>query len=228
MLIDHWPLLGLRLITPRLELRLPTDEELGDLADLAAEGMHDPGSRPFLVSWPGLPPKDRARALVQRHWRHRSDWSAGDWSLDLVNGSAASSHTRSSSSSAGTGRPSAASRHSSTASSLGSAAGAARRGPRRGGPDPGSGHRVRGSRAAQRRRAGPGPDAGHEFREVKWLGQVVVGAQPEALDPFPDRPRRGETAWNIPPQAGEPSSKASGGGVSRLFPRPAYQRVKQR
>ena len=66
MLIDHWPLLGLRLITPRLELRLPTGEELGDLADLAAEGMHDPGSRPFLVSWPGLPPKDRARALVQR------------------------------------------------------------------------------------------------------------------------------------------------------------------
>ncbi len=57
MLIDHWPLLGLRLITPRLELRLPTGEELGDLADLAAEGMHDPGSRPFLVSWPGLPPQ---------------------------------------------------------------------------------------------------------------------------------------------------------------------------
>ncbi len=84
MLIDHWPLLGLRLITPRLELRLPIGEELGHLADLAAEGMHDPGSRPFLVSWPGLPPKDRARALVQRHWRHRGDWSAGDWSLDLA------------------------------------------------------------------------------------------------------------------------------------------------
>ncbi len=84
MLIDHWPLLGLRLITSRLELRLPADEELGDLADLAAEGMYDPGSRPFLVSWPGLPPKDRARALVQRHWRYRSDWSASDWTLDLA------------------------------------------------------------------------------------------------------------------------------------------------
>jgi subtilase family serine protease len=33
----------------------------------------------------------------------------------------------------------------------------------------------------------------------------------------------GETAWNIPPPAGGPSSKASGGGFSRLFPRPAYQ-----
>jgi subtilase family serine protease len=33
----------------------------------------------------------------------------------------------------------------------------------------------------------------------------------------------GETAWNIPPPAAVPSSHASGGGFSRLFPRPAYQ-----
>lgn len=84
MLSDHWPLLGLRLIISRLELRLPTGEELGDLADLAAEGMHAPGSRPFLVSWPDLPPKDRASALVQRHWLHRGSWSVDDWSLDLA------------------------------------------------------------------------------------------------------------------------------------------------
>jgi RimJ/RimL family protein N-acetyltransferase len=84
MLIDHWPLLGLRLITPRLELRLPSDAELSELADLAAEGMHQPGSTPFLVSWPGLPPKERARALVQRHWQRRGGWSEDDWSLDLA------------------------------------------------------------------------------------------------------------------------------------------------
>ena len=84
MLIENWPLLGLGLITPRLELRLPVGEELSDLADLAAEGMHLPGGRPFLVSWPGLPPKERARALMQRHWRHRADWSVGEWSLDLA------------------------------------------------------------------------------------------------------------------------------------------------
>ena len=39
MLIDHWPLLGLRLITSGLELRLPAGEELSDLADLAARGI---------------------------------------------------------------------------------------------------------------------------------------------------------------------------------------------
>jgi hypothetical protein len=67
VLVDHWPLLGLRLTSPGLELRLPSEEELGELADLAAEGMHGPGSVPFLVSWPGLPPAERARAVVQRH-----------------------------------------------------------------------------------------------------------------------------------------------------------------
>ena len=64
MLIDHWPLLGLRLITPRLELRLPSDEELSELADLAAEGMHGPGSMPFLVSWPSLPLGTHMRAAA--------------------------------------------------------------------------------------------------------------------------------------------------------------------
>lgn len=84
MIVDHWPLLGLRLFAPGLELRLPSDAELSELADLAAEGMHEPGRVPFLVTWPGLPPKERARALVQRHWRRRGDWSADDWSLGLA------------------------------------------------------------------------------------------------------------------------------------------------
>ena len=56
MMFDHWPLFGLRVTTPRLELRAPSDAELSELADLVAEGMHEPGRRPFLVSWPDLPP----------------------------------------------------------------------------------------------------------------------------------------------------------------------------
>jgi len=84
MMLDHWPFFGLRVTTPRLELRAPPDAELSELARLAAEGMHEPGRRPFLVSWPDLPPQERARALVQRHWRHRADWSADNWSLDLA------------------------------------------------------------------------------------------------------------------------------------------------
>lgn len=37
MLIDHWPLLGLRLTTPHLELRLPGEDELAALATSGGE-----------------------------------------------------------------------------------------------------------------------------------------------------------------------------------------------
>lgn len=84
MLIDHWPLLGLRLTTPRLELRLPAEDELGRLADLAAAGMHRPGTTPFLVSWPYSQPAERARAFLQGQWRDRGSWSAAGWTLGLA------------------------------------------------------------------------------------------------------------------------------------------------
>lgn len=84
MLTDHWPLLGLRLNTPRLELRLPTGDELGELADLAAEGIHEPDRMPFLVPWTDLPPAERARSVVQHHWLRQGNWSADSWSLNLT------------------------------------------------------------------------------------------------------------------------------------------------
>ncbi len=84
MLIDHWPLLGLRLTTPRLELHLPSDDELGELADLVAAGIHRPGTTPFLVSWPYSPPAERARAFLQQQWLDRGSWSAAAWSLGLA------------------------------------------------------------------------------------------------------------------------------------------------
>ena len=60
MLIDHWPLLGLRIVTPRLELRLPSGDELAELAELAAEGVHAPDRMPFAspgrISLPGSGP----------------------------------------------------------------------------------------------------------------------------------------------------------------------------
>jgi RimJ/RimL family protein N-acetyltransferase len=83
-LTEHWPLLGLRLITPRLELRLPTDDELAEQAGLAAEGIHAPDRMPFLHPWTDLPPAERARSVVQHHWRCRGTWSPDDWSLALA------------------------------------------------------------------------------------------------------------------------------------------------
>lgn len=84
MLIDHWPLVGLRLSTPRLELRLPSEDELAELGELAAEGIHEPDRMPFLVPWSDLPPADRARSVVQHHWLRRGNWSPENWALNLV------------------------------------------------------------------------------------------------------------------------------------------------
>ncbi|MGW2873708.1 GNAT family N-acetyltransferase [Kitasatospora sp. NPDC001225] len=84
MIIDHWPLRGLRVSSPRLELRLPTEDELAEVADVAARGVHPPEERPFLTPWGELPPAERARHVVQLHWRRLGRWSAQDWALNLV------------------------------------------------------------------------------------------------------------------------------------------------
>lgn len=81
MLSDFWPLFGLTVRTPRLELRLPRDHELADLAALAARGVHHPEERPFLTPWTAGDPQDRARFVLQEHWRQLGTWSAGAWRL---------------------------------------------------------------------------------------------------------------------------------------------------
>ncbi|MET8546913.1 GNAT family N-acetyltransferase [Kitasatospora sp. NPDC004799] len=84
MITDHWPLRGLRVSSPRLELRLPTEDELAEVADVAARGVHPPQDRPFLTPWGELAPAERARHVVQSHWRRLGRWNARDWALDLV------------------------------------------------------------------------------------------------------------------------------------------------
>ena len=79
-----WPLAGLRLLTPRLELRLPTDRDLDELADLAAAGVHDPEVQPFGFPWTDVSPAERARSTVLYHWSQRGAWKPERWSLDLV------------------------------------------------------------------------------------------------------------------------------------------------
>jgi RimJ/RimL family protein N-acetyltransferase len=82
--MKHWPLFDLRLRTPRLELRLPTTDELGELAELAVDGVHDPKFMPFLNEWTDQPPVERGRSVMQYHWRMLAAWSPENWSLNLV------------------------------------------------------------------------------------------------------------------------------------------------
>ncbi|MER7016106.1 GNAT family N-acetyltransferase [Saccharopolyspora sp. NPDC000359] len=84
MLTDHFPPAGLRLTTPRLELRLPTPGELAELASLAAGGVHDPDVMPFSVPWTDHPPEQVARNVLQHHWRVLGSWTPQDWTLDLT------------------------------------------------------------------------------------------------------------------------------------------------
>ncbi|GGU13992.1 GNAT family N-acetyltransferase [Nocardioides albus] len=81
---EVWPFFGLVIRTPRLELRLPSDDELVRLAHVAADGVHDPGDRPFLTPWAERPPLERARHVLRSAWASRGGWKPGDWSLGLT------------------------------------------------------------------------------------------------------------------------------------------------
>lgn len=75
----------LRVLTPRLELRLATVAELRMLAHVAEQGIHDPEQMPFEVAWTdaaGTP------GFVEDHVAHHvgnlRNWRPADWTLSLV------------------------------------------------------------------------------------------------------------------------------------------------
>jgi RimJ/RimL family protein N-acetyltransferase len=84
VLTDVFPLYGLVLRTPRLELRLPSLEQLAALGELADEGVHDPAVMPFTVPWTDQPPGVRGRAVMQHHWLRLSELAPGRWTLPFV------------------------------------------------------------------------------------------------------------------------------------------------
>lgn len=83
MLYGVWPVFGLTVETPRLRLRLPHEEEIAELARLAAQGVHEPHERPFLTPWTEGGPQDRARFVVQQHWSELGSWDVNGWRLGL-------------------------------------------------------------------------------------------------------------------------------------------------
>lgn len=78
----YWPLFGLRVRTPRVELRPGTDDDLVELAAVARQGIHDPGYMPFLTPWSLRP--EIERSVLQWHWRQRAEWKPESWHLDFV------------------------------------------------------------------------------------------------------------------------------------------------
>jgi RimJ/RimL family protein N-acetyltransferase len=77
-----WPLFDLR--TPHLELRLPTDDDLLALVEVARAGIVDPGRTVFVVPWHLLPSPAMERQFLQHWWRNRGSWDPSRWALGLA------------------------------------------------------------------------------------------------------------------------------------------------
>ena len=74
------PLSGLRLRTPRLELRVPDEAELELLYEVAAAGIHPPEEMPFGLAWTD----DLTReGFLDYHRSLRESWSPASWKIDL-------------------------------------------------------------------------------------------------------------------------------------------------
>ncbi|MCH6162355.1 GNAT family N-acetyltransferase [Streptomyces marispadix] len=79
-----WPLYGLSVTTPRLELRLPGLPLLEELAAVAAAGVHEPGEMPFSFPWTEGSPEQRARAVFQHVLGTVAGWRPENWTLSLA------------------------------------------------------------------------------------------------------------------------------------------------
>jgi RimJ/RimL family protein N-acetyltransferase len=80
----HWPLFDLEVVTPQLTLRYIDDELGGALVDLAAAGVHDPGSMPFAMPWTDAEPDVLGRNSFRYWWRCRAETSVDSWEINLA------------------------------------------------------------------------------------------------------------------------------------------------
>lgn len=79
-----WPLFDLQIKTPHLELRLPTDDDLLELARVARTGIVDEDRTVFLLPWHKLPSPAFERQFLLHWWAERGRWSPTAWSLGLA------------------------------------------------------------------------------------------------------------------------------------------------
>lgn len=78
-----WPLFGLTLATPRLELRPIQDHEIPAAVAAARTGIHEPGRNPFSTPWTELPAEDLGPNMARWYWRCRAECTPESWTLLL-------------------------------------------------------------------------------------------------------------------------------------------------
>jgi len=71
-LAEHFPVFALEVRTPRLTLRVPDDDDLVDLAEIGAAGVHHPDEMPFETRWTEVPPPFQQRNTLGFFWTQRT------------------------------------------------------------------------------------------------------------------------------------------------------------
>jgi RimJ/RimL family protein N-acetyltransferase len=83
-LARYWPLYGLRLETPRLQLTVLADEDLPELIELVLAGVHAPERMPFAVPWTDAPPDQLIPNTLRFHWQERAGIVPGNWRVPFA------------------------------------------------------------------------------------------------------------------------------------------------
>ncbi|MGW5876809.1 GNAT family N-acetyltransferase [Nocardiopsis terrae] len=84
MIAEHFPPMGLRLNTPRLQLRMPSDDDLARLAEAAVSGVHEPERMPFVVPWTDRTPRRLALGVIQHNWSSMASWTPEKWTFNAA------------------------------------------------------------------------------------------------------------------------------------------------
>ncbi len=87
-LAQIWPVLGLRVQTPDVELFVPGEETLAEAARLAAAGIYDPQNhhlpRTPVGGWEDVESPEAERRFLRYHWAAHADWRPERWNLVLA------------------------------------------------------------------------------------------------------------------------------------------------
>ena len=81
---ESWPLFGLRVRTPRLELRLPTDDDIPGVIEAALAGIHNDEPHPFVVPWTLGSDEELRLEVPKFHWRCRAELTADNFMLPFA------------------------------------------------------------------------------------------------------------------------------------------------
>jgi RimJ/RimL family protein N-acetyltransferase len=81
---DLWPLFGIVVRTPRLELRSVDPDLSYTIAALAAEGIHDPATMPFLLPWTDVASPELERNCLRHYWEQWAGVRPEAWNLSFA------------------------------------------------------------------------------------------------------------------------------------------------